>query len=61
MKKTQEQVFLDVKEKLDYYRLPTVFPYEAVDLLSQILSLLDRHAKREGKENADGPNSQGFN
>lgn len=50
MKKTEEQVFLEVKERLDYYRLPTIFPFEALDLLSQILTLLDKQAV-QGKEN----------
>ncbi len=51
MKKTQEQLFLEVKERLDYYRLPTVFPFEALDLLSQLLGLVDKHSHKNGKEN----------
>jgi hypothetical protein len=32
--------FLWVKEKLDYYRLPTNFPFEATPLLHQLLTLI---------------------
>lgn len=50
MSKTEEQAFLEVKEKLDYYRLPTIFPIEATTLLQQILSLLDKSSSNN-KEN----------
>lgn len=50
MKKTEEQKFLEVKEGLDYYRLPTIFPFEATDLLWQLLAVLKKQDHR-GKEN----------
>lgn len=51
MKKTQEQEFLEVKEKLDYYRLPTIFNYEDLHLLSKLLELLDKQSHKDEKEN----------
>ena len=53
MAKTDEQVFLEVKERLDYYRLPTIFPIEATNLLQKILTLLDKSSSNN-KENVGG-------
>ena len=53
MKKTEEQKFLAVKEKLDYHRLPTVFPIEATDLLQRVLALVPKN-NRNDKENIYG-------
>ena len=60
MAKTQEQLFLEVKQKLDYYRLPTIFPVEATHLLQKILSLLDQYASNQNnKENSFLVNQDG--
>ena len=58
MKKTEEQKFLEVKEHLDYYRLPTSFPYEATDLLAKLLALIPRESNKENipsKGNSSSP------
>ena len=48
--KVSQQLFMKVKERLDYYRLPATFPFEATPLLNKLLNLLD---------NKGGENSQG--
>ena len=57
MSKTEEQVFLEVKERLDYYRLPTSFPIEATKLLHKILCLLDKKGLSEKENFMKGNNS----
>lgn len=37
--------FMYVKERLDYYRIPSSFPIEATGLLTKLLGLLDEHNK----------------
>jgi hypothetical protein len=39
--KTDQQTFLHVKQRLDFYRLPSSFPIEATSLLSKLLELID--------------------
>lgn len=39
--KVSQELFLGVKERLDYYHLPTTFPVEATHLLSKVIKLLD--------------------
>ena len=46
---------MEVKEGLDYHRLPTIFPIEATDLLSQLLGLLKKQ-DHQGKENSHNSN-----
>lgn len=41
VEKISQEQFLKVKERLDYYRLPTNFPFEATPLLNRLLSLVD--------------------
>ena len=57
MKKTEEQKFLEVKEHLDYYRLPTSFPYEATDLLAKLLAMIPRESNKENipSKNSSSP------
>jgi hypothetical protein len=40
--KISQELFLSVKERLDYYHLPTTFPIEATQLLSKLIKLVDR-------------------
>ncbi len=49
-----QPTFLHVKERLDYYRLPTNFPFEATNLLAKLLQMIDgeRNQKIYEKENA---------
>jgi hypothetical protein len=39
--KVSQSLFMKVKEKLDYHRLPASFPIEATHLLSQLLNMLE--------------------
>lgn len=39
--KVSQNLFIQVKEKLDYYHLPSNFPIEATHLLSKLLNLIN--------------------
>ncbi len=39
--KVSQELFMKVKEKLDYHKLPAQFPIEATPLLSRLLSIID--------------------
>jgi hypothetical protein len=39
--KISNALFLEVKQKLDYHRFPTIFPIEAAPLLLQVLRKID--------------------
>ena len=46
---TREQEFLYVKEKLDYYEMPTLFPQEATKLISKLLQKLDNNTNKHNQ------------
>lgn len=48
--KVSQELFLSVKERLDYYHLPTTFPIEATHLLSKLVKLVDsaNHKQPQG-------------
>jgi len=48
--KVSQQLFLKVKEKLDYYCLPTSFPIEATHLLSKLINLIDSSSGKSESE-----------
>lgn len=43
--KLDEGGFMYVRQRLDYYRLPSTFPLESTELLRKLLLLLDEHNK----------------
>ena len=46
--------FMQVKERLDFYRLPSSFPIESTELLHKLILMLDRNLdeKLYEKENS---------
>lgn len=53
-----QELFMRVKEKLDYYHLPTTFPFEAAPLLNKLISLVenqgsDPKSKNKSKSKSD--------
>lgn len=49
--KVSQELFLSVKERLDYHHLPTTFPIEATPLLSKLIKLLDGNPKQPQVQN----------
>jgi len=45
--KVSQNLFLQVKEKLDYYHLPSSFPIEATHLISKLLTLVNSSNNQE--------------
>lgn len=43
--KLDQAGFMYVKQRLDYYRLPSSFPIETVGLLTKLLGMLDQNDK----------------
>jgi hypothetical protein len=44
--KVSQELFLKVKEKLDYHCLPTSFPIEATHLLNKLINLIDSSSNK---------------
>lgn len=44
--KVSQELFLSVKERLDYHHLPTTFPVEATPLLNKLIKLIDGNHKQ---------------
>lgn len=47
LEKVSQSLFMSVKEKLDYHRLPAQFPIEATPLISKLLSLIDQKSNSD--------------
>lgn len=45
LEKVSQALFMSVKEKLDYHRLPSHFPIEATPLISKLLFIIDHKSK----------------
>lgn len=43
--KLDQAGFMYVKQRLDYYRLPSSFPIETLGLLTKLLGMLDQNDK----------------
>ena len=52
--KVSRELFMNVKERLDYYRLPCTFPVEATQLIDKLLGLV---ASKGGPKSTKGGQS----
>jgi hypothetical protein len=58
--KISQELFLDVKERLDYYHLPTTFPIEATPLLSKLIKLVDGNQRQHQTQSLPAPLVEGL-
>jgi hypothetical protein len=58
--KISQELFLNVKERLDYYHLPTTFPIEATTLLSKLIKLIDGNQKQHQSQSLPAPLAEGL-
>lgn len=55
-----QELFLSVKERLDYHHLPTTFPVEATPLINKLIKLIDGNQKQPQGQPLPAPIAEGL-
>jgi hypothetical protein len=55
-----QELFLSVKERLDYHHLPTTFPVEATPLINKLIKLIDGNHKQPQGQSLPAPLAEGL-